>query len=1263
MPIPPGLILNPATGELEGTPTQAGTFNIELKVRDVLGNQRELTDEVIINPYTPMTWTGVIGRVMVSRAVDQVTLALSGGLPAFGFTVEAGTIPDGLTLNASTGAITGTPTTPGQYTVTIRCTDGISQTKDVVLVGEVKANLTLSYTTPIEGTATIPIADQSPTTAGGTTPYTYSVVGSLPSGLALNASTGVLSGASIVPYNGTITMRVTDAEGFTTDFPITVNIVAFPTISGSFTAATANVAYSRTFTGAGGHPPYSWSSTGLPSGLTINSGNGVVSGTPTVPGFFDPVITLTDNIGIQTQITRPLEVAPNLVLSGTYTPNITVNVAYPTFFAVATGGYTPYTFDVSVGSLPTGLTLVASGANAGRISGTPTAAGAYTATLRVTDNNGNTATMPFNVTVNNTLSMSGAVPGRGTTTVAYTGDTLSSAGGTTPHTWNVVAGSLPTGIALNNGTGDLSGIPTTAGTYNFTIRVTDASGLSVQNAYSIIVAAFPTLTGDLPDASNGVAYSESLSRAGGHSPYTFDISAGALPTGLSINSGTGAITGTPTANGAFNFTVRVTDDAGNVATRADAITVYAVPVVSGTVTNEAEVGDAYSATQLSVSGGKPTVGWSLAGGTMPPGLSINSGNGDITGTPTTAGTYNFTVRATDTLGRSDTSAQVITVRAVVRITSIHRTGGTIGVAYSGSAAAANGWTPYTWAIVSGAIPTGTTLNTSTGAITGTPSATGGFAYTLRVTDALSVTHSLSNTITIASAVALSGAAPKGTIGVAYSFTPTRSGGWGPFTYSIVSGTLPPGVSLNASTGTISGTPTTANTYNFTVRCRDTGANGGSQDDLALSIVIAAAPTFTLNYGHGTVGKSYSGTVTASGGHAPLSYSHVAGTLPPGLGLSSSTGSLTGTPTSNATYSFTIRVRDALGNIFDRAGSIVVAAAVSSIGDYADGKVGVGYNSDLTPTGGWGPHSFSLVAGSLPPGLALTASTGTISGTPTTANTYNFTVRCTDSEGTFGNRAFSVVIAPSTPLTSVANPNPASAYEQTGFFNPITVTVESLVTISGGTPPYTLLGWTMLSGNGTPTPLTISFPTPDRIRGSLTGSTVTRIEDWRLAFRDSAGVTGTQTVQLSIIIEGTGFNDSCVDFDSFLPDGRRVRDVHVGDLVECIDVSTGARSMVPVNAVSFSWQPSYRLRTDRGTTLIQSESTPMDLLDGRVVNTPEMRGELVAVVRGPELSVEWVEAVEPIGIRKVVRISLGGRMFFAGESAEACIATHNQTQKP
>jgi hypothetical protein len=168
----------------------------------------------------------------------------------------------------------------------------------------------------------------------------------------------------------------------------------------------------------------------------------------------------------------------------------------------------------------------------------------------------------------------------------------------------------------------------------------------------------------------GTAYSQTLQATGGTPPYTWSLDSGSLPPGLTLNAGTGAVTGTPTAAGAFPFTVRVTDSLSQFDTQDLSVDVASPPspIVTTSSLPGGVVGTAYSQT-LQATGGTPPYTWSLDTGSLPAGLSLNPSTGAVTGTPTSNGTSNFTARVTDSLSQFDTQELSLTVTGPTQVTA------------------------------------------------------------------------------------------------------------------------------------------------------------------------------------------------------------------------------------------------------------------------------------------------------------------------------------------------------------------------------------------------------------------------------------------------------------------------------------------------------------------------------------------------------------------------------------------------------------------
>ena len=336
--------------------------------------------------------------------------------------------------------------------------------------------------------------------------------------------------------------------------------------------------------------------------------------------------------------------------------NGTVGTSYSDWVSASNGTY-PYTWTKASGSLPPGLSLSSSGTTA-TLSGTPTQAGTYNFALKVTDKNGNTAINLFTIIIEpKTLAISYTFK-NGTIGTSYS-DYVTVSGGTSPYTWKKSGGSFPSGLKLTySGTkATLSGKPTKAGTYIFTLKVTDKNGVSESKAFRVIVTK-ATINGTLTAGMRGVSYTGMLIATGGTSPYKWTISKGSLPSGLKINASTGKITGTPTKAGTFSFTVKVTDKNSIAATKAFTVKVTST-TINGTLTAGIR-GVSYTKT-LTATGGTSPYTWTISKGSLPTGLKINASSGRITGTPTKAGTFSFTVKAKDKNGITATKAYTVKI--------------------------------------------------------------------------------------------------------------------------------------------------------------------------------------------------------------------------------------------------------------------------------------------------------------------------------------------------------------------------------------------------------------------------------------------------------------------------------------------------------------------------------------------------------------------------------------------------------------------------
>jgi Bacterial Ig-like domain (group 3)/FG-GAP-like repeat/Putative Ig domain len=271
----------------------------------------------------------------------------------------------------------------------------------------------------------------------------------------------------------------------------------------------------------------------------------------------------------------------------------------------------------------------------------------------------------------------------------------------------------------------------------------------------------------------------------------------------------------------------------------------------------ATIGTAYSATLTAGGGTPPYKNWAIIGGSLASGLTLNAATGVISGAPTGFATGGFNVTVQDSTNAS-APAQLLTMSVANPITVTAQTlpGGTASAAYPQQTLAATGGVgpPYTWAVSSGSLPTGLTLNSTTGVISGTPTtATGSpFQFGITATDRdgrVSAAQSFSIAITVSSVTITTQTLPQGFIGTLWpQQTLQATGGTGgPYTWAVVSGSLPPGLTLTAATGAIGGTPTTAGTFQFSITATDGHGAVSAAQSFTIMVVSSSAPGVPLQF--------------------------------------------------------------------------------------------------------------------------------------------------------------------------------------------------------------------------------------------------------------------------------------------------------------------------------------------------------------------------------------------------------------------------------
>ncbi len=276
--------------------------------------------------------------------------------------------------------------------------------------------------------------------------------------------------------------------------------------------------------------------------------------------------------------------------------------------------------------------------------------------------------------------------------------------------------------------------------------------------------------------------------------------------------------------------------------------------------------------------------------------------------------------------------------------------------------------------------------------------------------------------------------PNGDVGISYSRTLQASGGSGKYSWSILDGSLPPGFSLDARTGSISGTPLIPGSSKFTVQVTDNSGKTASQS-LSITINGAAAPLTvrTSSLQDGEIGIKYSQKLEAYGGSSNYTWAVAGGSLPDGLTLDGNSGTISGMPTTTGKIYFSVKVTDSNGTMATDALTLQINPTLSvSTPSLPDGEVGVAYSQTLAAADGVDKYVWSISKGSLPDGLTLDGNSGTISGTPKKSGKSDISVQASDVGGAVVAKPLSINInEPITLMTkSLPDGKVGVAYSQT-----------------------------------------------------------------------------------------------------------------------------------------------------------------------------------------------------------------------------------------
>lgn len=997
---------------------------------------------------------------ITSNTASQITVTAPGG--------SAGTVDVLVTTNGGQSAISAsakyayvnTPTVAsvtqnegplgGGNTVTITGTNFVVGSTTVSFGSTAATGVVVNSTTSL--TATVPAGaagtvDVSVTTAAGTSPpvpgdrYTYLATPTLS---AVSPSAGPTGGSTSVALTGTgftagmtVTFGGTSASGLVVNSATSASVNAPAHAAGSVDVVVSTGGGSVTLpssykyvaapTVTGVLPPTGSASGGTP--VTINGTNlsdvtdvrfGATSAAFTVTGPGSITTTSPGGTGtVDITVTSPGGTsATGAADQFTYIPGPTVSSISPTTGPAAggtsvtiTGANFTAASTVAFGSTAaTSVTFM----NSTTLNATAPA-GTGTADVRVTTANGTSPIVSGDVftyigapTITSISPTNG--PGGGGTNVTingtgFTGATAVTFGGTAATTFNVTSSTSMTAQAP-------------AGTGTVDIRVTTPGGTTAMSAADqFTYVGAPTVTSISPTAGP-TAGGTTVTINGTNLSNVSGVKFGAT-NAISFSGGTGTqLTAISPAGAAGVLDVTVTTPGGTSATGAGDRFTYVAAPTAAPVSVSVPFNSAAAPVNVDLSSGASAVTLVSVGTGPLHGQATVSSNTSLTYRPTAgySGGDSFTYTLTNVGGTSTAGTVTVTVGTPTITYSPPTTlQASVGALYSSTAlaVASGGSTPYSYSITTGHLPQGLTLD-SNGTLHGTPTSVDVQDITVTATDnatpggPYSATSGTIRITTVAPTIAFSTtsltAVPSGT---AYNRSVTASGGTAPYSYSIVGGSLPPGVTMNTATGAITGDLKNVGSFTFTLQAKDAN-QFPAQVVLTLQVTAPVLAVTTTALTDAAVGTSYTQTLAASGGVTP--YTFTATGLPSGLSVTGN--AISGTPTQTGTFTVVVRMTDSTAGVgapyfVDKTLSLTVNASPMTLSPstLTTPIAGQGYTQTLSASGGTAPYRYAVTSGTLPTGLTLDPATGILSGTPRSTGASNFTVTATDSS-----------TGPGTPLT-------------------------------------------------------------------------------------------------------------------------------------------------------------------------------------------------------------------------------------------------------
>ncbi|KNB46235.1 hypothetical protein JH06_5775 [Blastocystis sp. subtype 4] len=1048
--LPIGLSLNPSTGVISGSPSQfVISHSVTIKAFNQVSDLSVTLTFTVLTSITSFSYPQTV-YVLAKDQSFSVTPIVDGD--DLSFSITSGALPTGLTLNESTGVISGIPSQSViSQSVTIKVSNEVSD-----------RSFSLSFTvlTPISSFS----YPQSSYVLSKNHPFSVSpsvngdglsfsiISGSLPIGLSLNPSNGVISG---IPSQSTSSQSLTikafnevSNQSFSLSFTVLQSITSFSYSQSSYVLS-RNESFSTTPSVNGDDLLFSITSGSLPIGLLLNSTTGVISGIPSQSVSSQSVTIKASNelsdrsFSISFTVLTPIS-------SFSYPQSSYVLSKNESFSITPSVNGDDLSFTISSGSFPVGLFL---NSTTGVISGSPSQSViSQSVTIKASNQVSNqsfsilftilTPITSFNYPQSSLILSTGescSIP------PSVNGDDLS---------FSIIIGSLPTGLNLNPSTGVISGSPSQfVIMQSVTIKASnDVSDRSFSLSFTILqsISSFSYPQSSFVLAKNS-SFSVTPSITG--DGLSFSITSGSLPIGLSLDSSSGIIFGSPSQ---FVLSQSVTINAHNQVSDRFVILTFSIltPITSFSYSHSSIALSKNESFSFSPTVDGDDLSFSISSGFLPIGLSLNSTTGIISGTPSQSVlSQSVTIKAFNEVSNRSFSLS-FTVLTPISSFSYSQSFYVLSIDESFSVIPTVDGDELSFSISSGYLPIGLSINSTTGIISGTPSqSVKSQSIIIKALNEVS-DQSFSLSFTILQSIT-SFSYPQSSYVLSkndpVSITPSVNGD--ELSFSITSGSLLIGLSLNLSNGMISGIPSQfVISQSITIKA----SNEVSNRLFSLSFTVLT-PISSFSYSQSSyvlsIDESFSIIPTVNGDG--LSFSITSGSLPLGLILDSTTGMISGILSQSvSSQSVTIKASNELsGRLYPLSFSVLIPISSFSYPQtYYILAVGEDYSAspEIQATNPF----FSISSGSLPIGLSLNPTTGLISGIPSqSVSSLLVTIKVSNE---LSDQSFSITFTIITRISSFSYPQSSYVLSIYKSFSVIpTVDGDGHFFISSGSLPIGL----------------------------------------------------------------------------------------------------------------------------------------------------------------------------------------------------------------